>query len=266
MQINVFISARCNSEHAVTRSLALQRALQLHSAMVALDDAAPMEGPRVEVPTAEPTVDPSAKAEFTSPYHLFCKANRPMLPTNLKNADREKLLGEMWKSLSKEGRGAYRTGLALPARNGHGGTRAWVPTQGEEPPPPQIAGSFPGGHVVPRPQGASRKPRSPGGSAGSRRPGDHGWFETPTKWMGGEWFSQAERWARAKQIEDEAPEVLVAPPAKRRAAAEGKQPTLTLALTTDANRSPNPTCQAEGGRGRCGGRRPTLTLALTTVH
>ena len=96
-----------------------------------------MEGPRVEVPTAEPTVDPSAKAEFTSPYHLFCKANRPMLPTNLKNADREKLLGEMWKSLSKEGRGAYRTGLALPARNGHGGTRAWVPTQGEEPPPPR---------------------------------------------------------------------------------------------------------------------------------
>ena len=120
------------------------------------------------------------------PYNLFTKVNRPTLPTDLKNAEREKLLGLMWQALSTEGKAAY-----------------------QRPTPPQAT------REVPR-EGSSRK-------QGATRRTSYGWFEGPTKtkWTGGEWFTQAERWARAKQAEvDDAPKVLV-PPAKRRAAAEG---------------------------------------------
>ena len=127
------------------------------------------------------------------PYNLFTKVNRPTLPTNLKNADREKLLGLMWQALSKEGKAAY-----------------------QRPRPPQAT------REGPNRQGSSRK----GAEARAARRASYGWFDegpTKSKWTGGEWFTQAERWARAKQAEDDAPapEVLVPPPAKRRAAAEG---------------------------------------------
>ena len=124
------------------------------------------------------------------PYNLFTKVNRPTLPTDLKNAEREKLLGLMWQALSTEGKAAY-----------HGRERPR--------PAPQAT------REVPR-QGVFRK-------QGTTRRTSYGWFEGPTKtkWTGGEWFTQAERWARAKQAAvDDAPKVLV-PPAKRRAAAEG---------------------------------------------
>ena len=39
---------------------------------------------------------------FTSPYHAFCSVKRPTLQVNLPNAARERLLGQMWQSLSCE--------------------------------------------------------------------------------------------------------------------------------------------------------------------
>ena len=68
---------------------------------------------------------PSVRIEFTSPYHRFCKANRPTLPTHLKNSERERLLGEMWKSLGKDGREAFKSGLVQQLHTRRGGTRAW---------------------------------------------------------------------------------------------------------------------------------------------
>ena len=42
----------------------------------------------------------SKKRAFTSPFHEFCLELRPLLPTNLRNSEREKLLGLAWKGLS----------------------------------------------------------------------------------------------------------------------------------------------------------------------
>ena len=67
------------------------------------------------------------KIVFTSPYHRFCQATRPTLPTSLKNSERERLLGEMWKSLSKDGREAFKSGLVQQLNTGRGGIRAWQP-------------------------------------------------------------------------------------------------------------------------------------------
>ena len=45
----------------------------------------------------------------TNPYNLFTKVNRPTLPTHLKNSERERLLGVMWKSLSMEERATFKS-------------------------------------------------------------------------------------------------------------------------------------------------------------
>ena len=82
---------------------------------------APVCSPRVDMDILPPLV----KIEFTSPYHRFCKANRPTLPTHLKNSERERLLGEMWKSLGKDGREAFKSGLVQQLHTGRGGARAW---------------------------------------------------------------------------------------------------------------------------------------------
>ena len=42
----------------------------------------------------------SKKRAFTSPFHEFCQELRPLLPLNLRNSEREKLLGVAWKALS----------------------------------------------------------------------------------------------------------------------------------------------------------------------
>ena len=137
------------------------------------------------------TVEVSAKARWTSPYHRFCQANRPLLPTHLKNADREKLLGTLWKSLSNEGRAVFTAGLRQPVRNGQRGNPAWTPiVPGEEEPPPPAILEVP------------RRNRTPRIKKGLR----HRASGTTAKWTAGEWCSsQAERWARAKQAAEDAP-------------------------------------------------------------
>ena len=80
---------------------------------------------------------------FTSPYHEFCREQRPLLAgrlpagTSLTNADREKVLGKMWKALSKPGRAAYKRGLKPLTASGRGGLRVWAPT----PPTTLLAGA-----------------------------------------------------------------------------------------------------------------------------
>ena len=68
-----------------------------------------------------------AKQPFTSPYHEFCKAQRPLMPPML-NAERERILGSTWRALSAAGRAAYSRGLTPTIVAGRGGSRTWAPT------------------------------------------------------------------------------------------------------------------------------------------
>ena len=69
---------------------------------------------------------------YTSPYHEFCREQRPLLPP-LTNSDREKKIGQMWKELSEAGRAVYKQGLTQLASSGRGGLRAWA-----HPAPPEF--------------------------------------------------------------------------------------------------------------------------------
>ena len=46
------------------------------------------------------------KALEMKPYYDFCRAHRPMLATSLRNAERERILGERWRALSEAERAA----------------------------------------------------------------------------------------------------------------------------------------------------------------
>ena len=70
-----------------------------------------------------------SKAEaHSSPYYMFCREQRPLLPARLTNRDREKLLGQNWRKLSEAGRAAYTRGLTRLPCSGQGGLREWAPT------------------------------------------------------------------------------------------------------------------------------------------
>ena len=64
---------------------------------------------------------------FTSPYHEFSREQRPHLPAGMRNSDREKRLGQMWRELSEDQRASYRKGLTQLASKGRGGLRCWAP-------------------------------------------------------------------------------------------------------------------------------------------
>ena len=82
------------------------------------------QGPRLApFPSkAKPSVKPQP---YTSPYHEFCREQRPLLPRGIKNADREKLIGQKWKQLTKAEKEAYEKGLTRFPSTGRGGLRAW---------------------------------------------------------------------------------------------------------------------------------------------
>eukprot|EP00964_Phaeocystis_antarctica_P043949 scaffold25220_cov52-Phaeocystis_antarctica.AAC.1 len=63
-----------------------------------------------------------------SPYNVFCREQRPLLPARLTGADRERLLGQNWRELSEAGRAAYARGLTRLPCSGQGGLRKWAPT------------------------------------------------------------------------------------------------------------------------------------------
>ena len=52
---------------------------------------------------------------FHKPDHAFCKAKRPLMPAGLRNAERERLLGRMWKALSKTERRARKAQASVAA-------------------------------------------------------------------------------------------------------------------------------------------------------
>ena len=49
------------------------------------------------------------------------------MPPNMKNADREKAIGQMWKGLSGAERAAFERGLKPEPSSGRGGLRVWAP-------------------------------------------------------------------------------------------------------------------------------------------
>ena len=63
-----------------------------------------------------------------SPYNVFCREQRPLLPAHLKCPERERLLGQNWRELSEAGRAAYTRGLTRLPCSGQGGLREWAPT------------------------------------------------------------------------------------------------------------------------------------------
>ena len=64
----------------------------------------------------------------SSPYTMFCREQRPLLPARLTGPDRERLLGHNWRNLSMAGRAAYTRGLTRLPCSGQGGLREWAPT------------------------------------------------------------------------------------------------------------------------------------------
>lgn len=56
---------------------------------------------------APASAPPAKKPSSNKPYHDFCREQRPLLPPNMSNGDREKLLGSRWKALSKAEKAKY---------------------------------------------------------------------------------------------------------------------------------------------------------------
>eukprot|EP00964_Phaeocystis_antarctica_P015394 scaffold8514_cov55-Phaeocystis_antarctica.AAC.3 len=51
---------------------------------------------------------PTAPAPSLNPYHKFCREQRLLLPVDLCNAEREKLLGKQWRALPEAERLEYK--------------------------------------------------------------------------------------------------------------------------------------------------------------
>ena len=58
---------------------------------------------------------PPAKKATLNPYVAFCREQRPFLPTALRNAEREQVLGMRWKLLFPYQRAAYQRSVSAPA-------------------------------------------------------------------------------------------------------------------------------------------------------
>ena len=68
-----------------------------------------------------------ATPAYNSPYRAFCREQRPLLPSGMKNSDREKALGQTWRELTNAGRATYHRGLKQEPSFGRGGLRVWAP-------------------------------------------------------------------------------------------------------------------------------------------
>ena len=56
------------------------------------------------------------KAAANTAYLEFCRVTRPLLPKSLRNAEREKAIGERWKALSAAEKASYKRGASAPNR------------------------------------------------------------------------------------------------------------------------------------------------------
>ena len=106
---------------------------------IALEVVPMQSGPRVRPGLAKAGTSPvggaiqsrskrsrAMRAFFTSPYHEFSREQRPYLPAGMRNSDREKRLGQMWRELSDAQKASYREGLTQLASTGRGGLRCWA--------------------------------------------------------------------------------------------------------------------------------------------
>ena len=83
-----------------------------------------------------------AHIRFSSPYLVFCREQRPLLPAHLTNSDRERLLGQNWRKLSMAGSAAYTRGLTQLITTGRGGFCIRAPTPPTNLPTPPSAATF----------------------------------------------------------------------------------------------------------------------------
>ena len=102
-EVELFVSESLDTQDALTAEEALQLAGSSPAPPYAYaTPAAPIPAPPRSSPLKRPAPPGLASAPrapkrvFTSPYTVFCKEQRPlMLPGKMRNADREKLLGEL---------------------------------------------------------------------------------------------------------------------------------------------------------------------------
>eukprot|EP00320_Phaeocystis_rex_P019076 CAMPEP_0119075796 /NCGR_PEP_ID=MMETSP1178-20130426/83390_1 /TAXON_ID=33656 /ORGANISM="unid sp, Strain CCMP2000" /LENGTH=357 /DNA_ID=CAMNT_0007058037 /DNA_START=173 /DNA_END=1246 /DNA_ORIENTATION=+ len=73
-----------------------------------------LAAPSPTSPSLEKTSARSQVLTHASPYHAFCKEQRPSLPPGLNNAEREAFLGQRWKALADSEKARYKVGGAVP--------------------------------------------------------------------------------------------------------------------------------------------------------
>jgi len=86
---------------------------------------------------------------YSSPYHIFCQEQRPLVPLGMSNAVREKHLGQRWKALPFAEREKYKMGMTPLPTTGRGGKRAWVPTASLSASAPPLPSATPSPALLP---------------------------------------------------------------------------------------------------------------------
>ena len=157
-----FSTSACRKEHGTVRVAGRDRkssakaksagpvyySAQTASAPSAAPPASSLASKR-PASTGLASTSPAKKRAFTSPYHEFCQDLRPLLPANLRNSEREKLLGLAWKALSGTEKRKFKATLNSDRCSGgvggwHEGTRvAWAHVPAPQlqlvaPPAPQL--------------------------------------------------------------------------------------------------------------------------------
>ena len=70
---------------------------------------------KMRAPSAPAPRSPcSKKAPRINSYAEFCREQRPLLPTSLRNAERERVLGQRWRTLSEFERANWRSSVPAP--------------------------------------------------------------------------------------------------------------------------------------------------------
>ena len=84
---------------------------------------------RTKRPAPDPPVSspPAKKPQYKTPYSEFYQEQRPFLPAGLRNAAREKLIGQRWKALSEAEKAPYKIGAAASPTPYHAFSQKWRP-------------------------------------------------------------------------------------------------------------------------------------------
>jgi len=83
----------------------------------AISLALPNRTATIGAPVLAPPAKPRCKAAYAKTAYLeFCRVTRPLLPKSLRNAEREKVIGERWKALSAAEKAHYKVKGETPAK------------------------------------------------------------------------------------------------------------------------------------------------------